>query len=41
MRAEIIDGDFPKGATIEPSGFLQQDVENISFGFFIFSAMLF
>ena len=26
MRAEIIDGDFPKGATLEPSGFLQQDV---------------
>ena len=27
MKAEIIDGDFPKGATLEPSGLFAQDVE--------------
>ena len=27
MRAEIIEGDFPKGATLEPSGLFAQDVD--------------
>ena len=27
MKYGIIGGDFPKGATLEPVGFLQQDIE--------------
>jgi hypothetical protein len=26
MRGEIVEGDFPKGATLEPSGLFAQDV---------------
>jgi hypothetical protein len=27
MRGEIIEGDFPKGATLAPAGLIDQDVE--------------
>ena len=27
MRGEIVEGDFPKGATLVPAGLLAQDVE--------------
>ncbi len=27
MQPQILDGDFPAGATLEPSGFMLQDIE--------------
>ena len=27
MRGEIVEGDFPKGATLAPAGLIEQDAE--------------